>query len=54
MDCGMHASLHVNCHHQIIFAKFNLQVYYPPLYERGIISMQIRIISEKVYVASIG
>ena len=30
----MHASLHASCHHQIIFAKFNLQLYYPPPYER--------------------
>ena len=34
MDSGVHASLHVNCHHRIIFAKFNLQIYYPPPYER--------------------
>ena len=34
MDSGVHFSLHVNCHHQIIFAKFNLQIYYPPPYER--------------------
>ena len=30
----MHSFLHVNCHHQTIFAKFNLQIYYPPPYER--------------------
>ena len=30
----MHASLHVNCHHQITFEKFNLKIYYPPPYER--------------------
>ena len=34
MDSSVHASLHVNCYHQIIFAKFNLQIYYPPPYER--------------------
>ena len=34
MDSGVHSSLHVNCHHQIIFPKFNLQIYYPPPYER--------------------
>ena len=34
MNSGVHASLHANCHHQIIFAKFNLQIYYPPPYER--------------------
>ena len=33
---GVHHSLHQNCHHQIIFAKFNLKVYYPPPYERKI------------------
>ena len=34
MDSSVHSSLHVNCHRQIIFAKFNLQIYYPPPYKR--------------------
>ena len=34
LESGVHHSLHQNCHHQIIFAKFNLKVYYPPPYER--------------------
>ena len=33
MSSGIHSSLHQNCHHQIIFAKFNLKVHYPPPYE---------------------
>ena len=36
MQSGVHPSLHPNCHHQIIYAKFNLKVYYPPPYEREI------------------
>ena len=36
LQSGVHHSLHQNCHHQIIFAKFNLKVYYPPPYERTI------------------
>ena len=36
MESGVHPSLHPNCHHQIIYAKFNLKVYYPPKYEREI------------------
>ena len=36
MNSGVHSSLHVNCRHQIIFAKFNLQIYYPPPYERAV------------------
>ena len=32
LEFGAHHSLHQNCHHQIIFAKFNLKVYYPPPY----------------------
>ena len=35
LESGVHDSLHQNCQHQIIFAKFNLKVYYPPLYERS-------------------
>ena len=33
-DSGVHSSLHPNCHHQIIFCKLNLKIYYPPPYER--------------------
>ena len=36
MSSGIHSSLHQNCHNQIVFAKFNLKVYYPPLYEREV------------------
>ena len=34
MESGVHASLHPHCHHQIILAKFDLKVFYPPPYER--------------------
>ena len=34
INSGVHPSLHQNCHHQIIFAKINLKVYYPPPYKR--------------------
>ena len=34
MDSGVHDSLHTNCHHQIVCAKLNLKIEYPPLYER--------------------
>ena len=36
LESGVHHSLHQNCHHQIIFAKFNLTEYYLPPYERTI------------------
>ena len=36
MESGAHSSLHPNCHHQIVFAKINLKIYYPPPYEREI------------------
>ena len=36
MESGVHSSLHSNCHHQIIYARFNLKIYYPPRYEREI------------------
>ena len=35
-ETGVHPSLHPNCHHQIIFAKFHLDIVYPPPYEREI------------------
>ena len=31
---GVYSSLYPNCHHQIIRAKFNLKIFYPPPYER--------------------
>ena len=34
IGAGVHSSLHPNSHHQIIFVKFDLKVYYPPPYER--------------------
>ena len=34
MDSGVHASLHPHSYHQIILAKFDLKVFYPPPYER--------------------
>ena len=30
VESGVHPSLHPNCHHQIVFVKFNLQIHYPP------------------------
>ena len=36
MDSGAHPLLHSNCHHQIIYAKFDLKFFYPPRYERTV------------------
>ena len=35
-ESGIHSSLYSNCHHQIVFAKFNLSIFYPPPYERTV------------------
>ena len=32
IELGVHPSLLQNCHHQIIYANFNLQIFYPPPY----------------------
>ena len=34
VNSGVHASLHPNCHHQIVHSSFNLNIYYPPPYQR--------------------
>ena len=34
MNSGVHSSLHSNCHHQIVHAKFNLEIFYQASYER--------------------
>ena len=36
MESGTHSSLHSNCHHKIVLAKFNLSIFYPPTYERTV------------------
>ena len=33
VDSGIHPSLHVKCHHQIIHCKFNLIIVHHPPYE---------------------
>ena len=49
MSSGIHSSLHQNCHHQI-FAKFNLKVHYPPLYEREVVGNKAKgRISKRVF-----
>ena len=34
IESGVHSLLHPNCPHQIVFAKFNLNIYYSPPYAR--------------------
>ena len=36
LDSGFHSSLHPNSHHQTVFAKFDLKVFYPPPYKRHV------------------
>ena len=36
MESAVHSSLYENCHHQLVYDKFNLNVWYPPPYEREI------------------
>ena len=37
VELGVHQSLHPNCHHQIVFAQFNLMIFYPPSYSREVL-----------------
>ena len=34
VDSGVRSSLHPNCHHQIIYSTFNLNIFYPLPYQR--------------------
>ena len=36
MESGIHSFLHKNFHHQLIYAKINLKLFYPPPYGREI------------------
>ena len=34
VNSRIHTSLHPNCHHQIVQSKFDLNIFYPPPYQR--------------------
>ena len=36
IDSGVHPSLHLICHHYVMYAKLNLQIEYPLLYTRDV------------------
>ena len=36
VNSGVHSSPHANCHHQIVFEKLDLKIYYSPPSEREI------------------
>ena len=36
VESGVQSSLHQNCHHQIVLARFNLKEVFPALYEREV------------------
>ena len=48
MKSGVHSSLHQNCHHQIIYAKINLKVCYPPPFRREIWHYQRANVNEQL------
>ena len=56
VEPGVHPTLHPNCHHKIVFAKFNLMIFYHlPISENsGIIEEQILTLSEEQSITSIG
>ena len=58
MESEIHSSLHSNCHHQKVFTKFNLSVFYPlpyPLEELfGIMKEQILNLSEGLLISLTG
>ena len=35
-ESGVHPSLYTMCHHQIVYAKISLKIYFPPPYEREV------------------
>ena len=36
IESGVHFSLYPNCHHQMVFAKFDLRIFYTPPYKRNV------------------
>ena len=53
---GGRPSLHANSHHQIIFAEFNEEILYPPIYflTRDTTKIQIKILSDEHLIFLIG
>ena len=49
VNCGVHASLHPNCHHQIVYSRFNLDIYYAPPYQCLIWDYKITELNELIY-----
>ena len=45
VDSGVQSSLHQNCHHQIVFARLNLKVFFPPRYEREVSHLKKQILT---------
>ena len=41
MDSGLHAFLHPNCHHQLIYAKLNLKIQLKPSNGRNYLKMRM-------------
>ena len=41
MESGIHSSLHSNCHNQIVFAQFNLPIFYPPWINKEIKKLMV-------------
>ena len=58
MESGIYSSLHSNCHHQIVFAKFNLPIFFPPYFFTkelfGIMKEQILNLSEELLISLTG
>ena len=50
LESGVHSFLHPTCHHQDVFAKFNLSILYPPPYEGAVwfFKMQTLNLSEAI------
>ena len=55
VNFGAHSSSHLNCHHKSVHTSFNLDIYYPPPYQRLIwdykktYSTNIRKVLDSVY-----
>ena len=40
VNSGTHTSLHADCHHQITYCKLNLQIEFPPPYQRLLLNFK--------------
>ena len=49
MEAGVHSSLHLKCHDRMIYANFNIKIYYPPIFKQHLRTISTKVIRLEDY-----